>query len=401
MGNHATRLLLSVFVTVFGVSLADAQPPPRVQISEVSPLVHSVAVNGVTLHTEEGAFSVSLKRIVSGGGSHFALIEIASGGAACPAMYRVIDLAARQPSISAEFGTCSDLPRTETRDGVLRVTLPNLAGRGGRTFTFGSATSSSLDQSAPAGGHAANAAPRSGPRWTRLPTSNRITGVTVRNGRGEELRFECDADSPIALMSAGIILPHVGGRRAPETSLATLDLGQSRFGMEMRYVADSDVGTLWRSEFGEGASVALARRLHAMAANPPEQIFFLAPGRNTPLRFTVAGASEVIPAAVQRCAHLDVRLPDDATPTSLVDQWLAAQSDCRGGSGDVSATCSAVARCSSVIFARRRRMARRNAASGITSAATLCWQLRGTRAMTGQVHAWNMTLTRRRAVAFR
>jgi hypothetical protein len=54
-----------------------------------------------------------------------ALLELVSGGNACPSMYRIVEFTEdRPPRVSAEFGNCSDLP-VVLQDGTrFRVRFP-------------------------------------------------------------------------------------------------------------------------------------------------------------------------------------------------------------------------------------------------------------------------------------
>jgi hypothetical protein len=113
-----------------------AQQPPHIQVAGDLNGPHRILVDGALVHTEEGAFSVHVKRTILTAGLRFVLLEINSGGTACPVMYRTLDLSGSRPTISSQFGTCSDLPRTEVRAGTFRVVLPRTNGRGNQTFIF-------------------------------------------------------------------------------------------------------------------------------------------------------------------------------------------------------------------------------------------------------------------------
>ena len=86
-------------------------------------------------HTED-ALSASVAATISiSGGSAF-LVEIDSGGTACPATFRLIvayDDAKRQPQVSEEFGSCSDFFGI-TAANVLTVTVPKF--RSGKASTL-------------------------------------------------------------------------------------------------------------------------------------------------------------------------------------------------------------------------------------------------------------------------
>lgn len=66
------------------------------------------------------------------------LIEF-GGGTACPATYRLLDLQTSPPTLTREFGTCSDLPVLAVTDGSVTVTMPSPRGPGRWRYARGRA----------------------------------------------------------------------------------------------------------------------------------------------------------------------------------------------------------------------------------------------------------------------
>jgi hypothetical protein len=65
---------------------------------------------------------------IKGVWGNFVVIEGDSGGTACPAIYRAIDLSRSPPAVSDEMGNCSDIPRTSLTGNTLSMTFPQQSG---------------------------------------------------------------------------------------------------------------------------------------------------------------------------------------------------------------------------------------------------------------------------------
>ena len=59
---------------------------------------------------------------------NYVLLEEGTGGTACPSLYRVIDLSGIIPTLTSQFGSCSDLPIVTLTANGLRVVTPSMSG---------------------------------------------------------------------------------------------------------------------------------------------------------------------------------------------------------------------------------------------------------------------------------
>lgn len=74
-------------------------------------------------------FAVSISNSRSTPDAQFVLIELTTGGNACPSTYRALEIKSNgEATLSDEFGNCSDLPSTSLRDGALQVRFPRIGG---------------------------------------------------------------------------------------------------------------------------------------------------------------------------------------------------------------------------------------------------------------------------------
>ena len=65
---------------------------------------------------------------IKGVWGNFVVIEEASGGTACPAIYRAIDLGSSPPTVSADMGNCSDIPKITVGGNSLSMAFPQQDG---------------------------------------------------------------------------------------------------------------------------------------------------------------------------------------------------------------------------------------------------------------------------------
>ena len=84
---------------------------------------HRIVVDGQVLTTDADD-RVAIQGVYQGGGRTYVLLEEQSGGNACPSMYQAVDLSVGTPTISPQFGNCSDLPQASVGNGALRIVIP-------------------------------------------------------------------------------------------------------------------------------------------------------------------------------------------------------------------------------------------------------------------------------------
>ena len=97
---------------------------------------HAILVDGRVLATDEQDDRVVIQGVHEGGGRTYVLVKEQSGGNACPSMFQAIDLSGANPTISPQFGNCSDLPRVSVANGALRVAVPAFRAARAATFVF-------------------------------------------------------------------------------------------------------------------------------------------------------------------------------------------------------------------------------------------------------------------------
>ena len=94
----------------------------KLRLSEVSLQHYRLTVNDVDLEQMDGF--PQFQGIYQDTTHSYVLLEEGTGGTACPALYRVIDISGKRPSLTSQFGSCSDQPTAMLVDGGLRVTTP-------------------------------------------------------------------------------------------------------------------------------------------------------------------------------------------------------------------------------------------------------------------------------------
>ena len=96
--------------------------------------------NGKLVLDEDNDSEVSVVSDSGAGRNRLMLLAFGSQGEDCPAFYRVLDFASPEPSLSKEFGNCSDEPLVHARPHSLRVIFGKFryARQASWTYTQGS-----------------------------------------------------------------------------------------------------------------------------------------------------------------------------------------------------------------------------------------------------------------------
>ena len=96
--------------------------------------------NGKVLLDEDNDSEVSVVSDSGAGRNRLMLLVFGSQGEGCPAFYRVLDFAGPEPSLSKEFGNCSDEPLVHAGPHSLRVIFGKFrdARQASWTYTQGS-----------------------------------------------------------------------------------------------------------------------------------------------------------------------------------------------------------------------------------------------------------------------
>lgn len=97
---------------------------------------HQIVVDGQVLATDAEDDRVVIQGVHQGGGRTYVLVEEQSGGNACPSMYQAVDLSGAAPTISPQFGNCSDLPGVSVGSGALRVSVPAFRAAPAASYAF-------------------------------------------------------------------------------------------------------------------------------------------------------------------------------------------------------------------------------------------------------------------------
>ena len=113
----------------------DTRSGHTVQIVRGADRGFRVMVDGAVIYIDRDDELVDLVGTYGTPGRSYALIAEASGGNGCPSMYRAILLDGPRPLPTAQFGTCSDLPKVEAQTGTMTVNLPTLDGKSIQHFT--------------------------------------------------------------------------------------------------------------------------------------------------------------------------------------------------------------------------------------------------------------------------
>lgn len=102
------------------------------------PYEEKVYVNGGLAYDNadgDRALNIKAQFEMDGGDTLVFLLETLSGGTACPAMYRFIFAESDgQVSITASFGTCSDLPEFRISPESVIAVFPNMNGSGTTSY---------------------------------------------------------------------------------------------------------------------------------------------------------------------------------------------------------------------------------------------------------------------------
>lgn len=143
--RHVTLTALGAALLLAGTSAAQsstsAAEADSVDIARVDTYDGTISISQITGSSEPRKFrvrvgadvvfgdsmslAVMLHTLTSWSGRRVALLELASGGTACPSMYRIVEFTEEgRPRVSPEFGNCSDIP-VVLQDGTrFRVRFP-------------------------------------------------------------------------------------------------------------------------------------------------------------------------------------------------------------------------------------------------------------------------------------
>jgi hypothetical protein len=177
------------------------------------PLQHyRLTVNGAKLEQMDG-----FPRFQGVYGS-YVLLEEGTGGTACPSLYRVIDLSGTIPTLTSQFGSCSDLPIVTLTANGLRVVTPAMSGPISQTVLI------------------------SGGRVTKCRTTDINTCEPSAGSLAAASRLPIDESTVLqrtTLAAPSTAPPLVAG---PATRLGTIGYG-SRAGMEVSIVSAAGIDT--------------------------------------------------------------------------------------------------------------------------------------------------------------
>lgn len=364
MKSNGVRLLAPVILSggilIGGGDRVQAQSALRVEVAGGGAQPHRVLVDGVTVFTDDTAFSVEVKQVLARGSSRFALIAVNSGGSACPTMYRAIDLSGPRPVVSPEFGTCSDVPTATIREGVLHVSMPRVNARGSETFTYNTGLLTEGGRAvgaAPSTPGVSVSAPQTAPRptevaqrpasrrWERVSARDEMAAAEVGGQRGVVLRFQCDVSGSVGSLKARLIVP-VGFPIRIDPRAVNLVVGRQAHPLPMQHVADSDEGTMFEVAVSDRSGISRIRdAVESMEIG--SGTFEVRSGPASLDRFVLAGADWIGDGVVNRCIPAYINAAAIARGNSnaqvLVGMQMSANGRCRGGSGDDPATWDACA----------------------------------------------------------
>lgn len=111
-----------------------ASPAGEVRVTE-----RVLTVGGRTVLAADGGFwgpVPNLQAAVPAGSPAVVLVQF-PGGTACEATYRLLDLTSSPPTVTAEFGTCSDLASLAWTGRFATVSMPGRRGPGRWTYQPG------------------------------------------------------------------------------------------------------------------------------------------------------------------------------------------------------------------------------------------------------------------------
>jgi hypothetical protein len=85
----------------------------------------SVQLNGKTVFQDEDSLAVSIKKTYTLSGKSVALVEVDSGGTACPAEFMFVTAGSDGgASVTSKFGNCSDTPKISKKGEKLTLAFP-------------------------------------------------------------------------------------------------------------------------------------------------------------------------------------------------------------------------------------------------------------------------------------
>jgi hypothetical protein len=95
---------------------------------------HAILFKGKRVYQNDECFSLGIKKVFSIGTDKVALVEVSSGGTACPSTYVFITAkSSGVPLLSKEFGNCSDIPKIIAKGEKITLKFP---GNPPETWTY-------------------------------------------------------------------------------------------------------------------------------------------------------------------------------------------------------------------------------------------------------------------------
>lgn len=96
-------------------------PAGALGIYEIGGGGFSLEIDGKEVLRDEMSYTIDLQQTLAPG---IGLLAFSSGGTACPALYRIIDLSGVQPILTEEFGNCSDIPNVTLGNRGVQLVFP-------------------------------------------------------------------------------------------------------------------------------------------------------------------------------------------------------------------------------------------------------------------------------------
>lgn len=131
-------------VTLMAVSsMAFAKDVTKFPLGEIS--IEDVTVEVKTakgktpIAIDESNMSVSVKKQFTNTAKDksLVLLQVSSGGNACPATYMVVEVnASGAVKSTKEFGTCSDIPEIKYTNDILTLKMPNMESKKSSLFKY-------------------------------------------------------------------------------------------------------------------------------------------------------------------------------------------------------------------------------------------------------------------------
>jgi hypothetical protein len=141
--RHVTLIALGGALLIAGTSAAQSSTaePDSVDIARVETFDGTLSISRVpnaagmrefrvrvgsdVVFRDSMSLTVMLHTLTSWSRRRVALLELVSGGTACPSMYRIVEFTEEgRPRVSVEFGNCSDLPVVLLDGTRFRVRFP-------------------------------------------------------------------------------------------------------------------------------------------------------------------------------------------------------------------------------------------------------------------------------------